>query len=267
MSEVSTEETAAPAAEGGDGKSQGSNTVPMSRFNEIYAKSKANERALNDTQSIINEMRRHNEMLTSKMDAMGEKVNKTVETKNSTTIAELAKKKFIALDTGDYDAAVVYDEQINALRNEKLFTKMSSAAQKATVQPQTAPVSRAAQDDAAVDKMFAEENSWYNPVSPDYNEDMADFARIKDSKLRKANPAMPVKDRLNKVAQETSKLFSSKTDPVLEGQSMVEGGGSSYPQATKVTKLTPEQRRVAVLFNPELDPKKAEEVYIKNLNR
>lgn len=237
------------------GKEEHKNEPPVGskRWNEIYYEAKESKRRNEELQKDLESMRKHNnEMMeifkTSNSSDSPQNIKKELQ--------ELRMQKRELIKNGDHEKAADIEDKIDDLR-EKMY---ATPQKKETIkEDDVREIVKREVISATENKVFDDFESnteWFNPISADYDEEMAATALGLDLKLSKTFEGS-AKERLQEVKKRVEARFGYKrknrTSPPVEGV----GGDGKGKDNIKV-ELTSEELHIARnLFpnDPDADKK------------
>lgn len=240
-------------------------TPDMPRFKEVYKNMKELERKMAErdekdvvAESLITEMRGHNERLAKAIEASVDVTREAVTGRKdkdaedeildslSEQLAELKEKKKTAMKAFDYDVTTELDEQMMEVKLEINEVKKAKGGEGNT--------KKVSQDDK-IDPAFisfVEETPWFNGDTADVDMIRAayemDKVLIRDTKWSKTS----VSDRLAEVRKRIEAKYEWKNEENTSARrrkpGSVEGVNMTQHKGTKVVKLSVEQLAVAKGF-------------------
>jgi myosin heavy subunit len=228
------------------------------RFREVYAKMKSYERELDtireswkNTDKLISGMRDHNQRLAEALEKAASKPAEREEpdpvAQIDVKIKELRSEKKKAMEDLKYGEAEDFQEQIEELKEQRLFAK-AKAMQK-TTQPQkpTENKPKLPEEDMRAFTKFVEDNSWYN------EDPLMRAAALQLDAILVADPKWgnkPLNDRLDEVKRRIEKRFNYTDEENPTGRqsaAAVDSGRSGSPGSSggRTNTLSPEEEAVA----------------------
>lgn len=245
------------------------------RWNEIYRANKENERKTKELEAKlaekdrdIEDLRRHNQAVAEALEelktAKAEGDKDVVEETYRTTLQALRDQRKAAIANDDKSTAADIQDKIDDLREERTKWVVNREKEKEKEKEKTADAGAAPDVSAAVAE-FVSSSPWYDENHEEYDELMASAAKGLSSKLS-ADPAWANKSAkvfLAEVKKRVEARFGygkkdedkdkDKDEQRRPFEQNLGGVDTSGNRGTKTVTLSPEERRVARLLNPD-DP-------------
>jgi len=231
-----------------------------------------------ETKAVLEEMKKHNEklyqaiqrqtnVLETSVESQAEKESKS-EINNQIAviqqrIAAIKGQRIQARTDMDWQRDAVLEDQLDALK-EQLIMKCQEARGK---QPK---VTNEKHEQAVVTNWMTD-TPWFaeftadGKQNPEYNEDMADYARGKDKRMSESPKwtGIPIENRLAEVRKITEEHFKAleKQHGVTKIASVESAKNLPPPRKANEIQLTDDEKMIAHKTMPDLPPAEAEKYY------
>lgn len=258
------------------------NQVVRQMRNQERARQKA-EKASAEKEALVEEMRKHNERLYKAIQRQTNVLETSVESQqekdsqsainNEITgiqqrIAHVKNQRIQARTDMDWQRDAVLEDQLDQLK-EQLYAKRQEAGQKKQ------PKAKDDRYEQTVINNWISDTPWFSEftadgeANPDYNEDMADYARGKDKRMMDSPKwaGVPIEKRLAEVRKLTEDHFKAleKQHGLTKIPSPESGKDLNPPKKDNVIQLTEEMKVIAHKTAPNLPPAEAEKRYAEQL--